>query len=127
MEIHTNTLQCLSRVSTSYTLRFLKYSPDKILIVRVTMVRLKGQINVSGTVGTQVFHLFDHSPRITQLCDKTEKALISDISNTIAFNKFWPKIIHRDRNGEIRILLDNRDGSKMCRSDYHLFKNTLIL
>ena len=33
--------QCLHQVSTSFTLRFLRYSPDKIFKLKVTMARSK--------------------------------------------------------------------------------------
>ena len=40
MTLHTYT-QCPYQVSTSYILQFLRYSPDKILYVKVTMARSK--------------------------------------------------------------------------------------
>ena len=42
MTLHThNPHQCPYQVSTSYTLQFLRYGPDKILYVNVTMTRSK--------------------------------------------------------------------------------------
>ena len=42
LPIHTDVaIQCPYQVSISYTLRFLRYSPDKILYVKVTTARSK--------------------------------------------------------------------------------------
>ena len=49
----TPTNQCPYQVSTSYTLRFLRYSPDKIFKLKVTMARSK----VKSRSDSDVAHL----------------------------------------------------------------------
>ena len=52
MTLHTyNPPKCLHQVSTSYTIRILRYSPDNMLNVKAT-IAVKGQIDMTRSLPT---------------------------------------------------------------------------